>query len=280
MKFNRVHSLRVVLASVFRRVSWSTTAFVWAVCCISCVLAGPFGTYDAMDAGARAAYWTILISLGVVFGLVTYAICLWGLGKEKTPLFPLLAALLMTLIYAPVIISLRTAFAMRIEALEVFPVSMAVNTFFITFAVFAFRQFLPQGEGDTLLSTAHGMNEPDEEVAAPEPEPRLWRRLPEEIRGRILYISANDHHVEVVTQAGRHVLRLRLADAINEMEPVEGMCVHRSHWVALAAIAQVERINAHKTQVHLINGDTLPVSRKYKINLDEAGLTETSIAAS
>jgi DNA-binding LytR/AlgR family response regulator len=104
--------------------------------------------------------------------------------------------------------------------------------------------------------------------------------LPEELRGRVLYISAKDHHVEIVTETGRHVLRLRLADAIDEMEPVEGMCGHRSHWVARAAIAQVEQINAHKTQVHVINGDTLPVSRKYKVNLDKAGLTETSIAAS
>lgn len=279
MKRTETGSLRSVLVNMAQSASLPLTAFVWAASCIVCVLAGPFGTYEAMSVGARALYWTTLVSIGVVLGFVCFSVSIWYLGREKTPIFPVLAAALMTMSFGPVAISLRSAFAANIPALEVYPVSMAIHTFLITAAVFTFRQFLPGEAADVLFDQGRQTEQPDL-IPDMTPEPRLLRRLPDAAKGSVLYLSANDHHVEVVTDAGRHELRMRLVDAIDEMEPVEGMCVHRSYWVARAAIAQVERINAHKTQVHLITGDTLPVSRKYKVNLDEAGLTEMSIAAS
>lgn len=110
-------------------------------------------------------------------------------------------------------------------------------------------------------------------------EVRLVRRLPEDVAGDVLSLTASNHHVDVTTTQGRATLRLRLSDAIGEMEGVEGFCIHRSHWVSQDAILEVKRLNAQKIVVVLKNGDELPVSRKYRVNLETAGLFESTKAA-
>ncbi|MBE0452617.1 MAG: LytTR family transcriptional regulator [Roseovarius sp.] len=110
-------------------------------------------------------------------------------------------------------------------------------------------------------------------LSAPAPErPRLARRLPEALQGAdILRLSGNGHTVEVVTDQGAHTLRLRLSDAIDEMEPVAGMCTHRSHWVTLAAMTGRE-CREGKVFLRLSNGERVPVSRTYAPQLEAAGV--------
>ena len=74
-----------------------------------------------------------------------------------------------------------------------------------------------------------------------------------------------------MTDRGTEKLRLRLSDAIDEMEPVEGLCTHRSHWVTRAAIAGHVR-ESGKLFVTLENGDRVPVSRTYRPQLEAEGL--------
>jgi len=106
----------------------------------------------------------------------------------------------------------------------------------------------------------------------PEPSrPRLANRLPEGFDGQILRLTGRDHYVDVVTTDGMYTIRSRLADAIAEMEPVIGHCTHRSHWVTENAIQGVEKADG-KVFLRLGNGDLVPVSRKYKPQLEEIGL--------
>ncbi|GGH31975.1 transcriptional regulator, LytTR family [Cribrihabitans marinus] len=103
------------------------------------------------------------------------------------------------------------------------------------------------------------------------PQPRLHRRLPDDFTGRVLRLTVRDHFVDVVTTDGTFTVRSRFADAIDEMEPVVGHCTHRSHWVARDAIESVERAGG-KIHLRLVNGDRVPVSRKYRPGLEKAGL--------
>ena len=66
-------------------------------------------------------------------------------------------------------------------------------------------------------------------------------------------------------------IRLRFGDAIEEMDPVDGFCTHRSHWVARQAVSGAERERG-KIFLRLENGDRVPVSRTYMPDLEEAGL--------
>ncbi|SDD29994.1 LytTR family DNA-binding domain-containing protein [Ruegeria marina] len=99
--------------------------------------------------------------------------------------------------------------------------------------------------------------------------PRIYKRLPEACSAQILRLTVRDHFVDVITTEGVHTIRLRFADAIDEMHPVRGHCTHRSHWVTEAAIESIER-SAGKIQIRLSNGDLVPVSRKYRPTLEKA----------
>lgn len=101
--------------------------------------------------------------------------------------------------------------------------------------------------------------------------PRLARRLPSTFQGQIYRLTVRDHNVDVVTSEGIYTIRSRFTDAINEMEPVPGHCSHRSHWVTDAAISGVEKSKG-KLWLRLVNGDLVPVSRKYRPMLEQDGL--------
>ena len=80
-----------------------------------------------------------------------------------------------------------------------------------------------------------------------------------------------DHYVEVHTAAGTEMLLLRFRDALREVEDVNGLRVHRSHWVARAAIVGVERGRGGRVALRLVNGSRIPVSRSFAPALKAQG---------
>ncbi|MDA7965896.1 LytTR family DNA-binding domain-containing protein [Ruegeria sp.] len=119
-----------------------------------------------------------------------------------------------------------------------------------------------------MLVRQRDVTQPEEEI----PQlPRLYRRLPPGFEGQIYRLTVRDHSVDVVTSDGVFTIRSRFTDAIDEMDPVPGHCTHRSHWVTEAAILGVEKQDG-KTFLKLCNDDFVPVSRKYRPGLEQAGL--------
>lgn len=98
-------------------------------------------------------------------------------------------------------------------------------------------------------------------VAAVEPQPvPLLERLPEAVRGAVLRIAADNHYIDVRTERGTSLILMRLSDAIRELEGQAGLQVHRSHWVADCAVAELQREGA-RLSVVLTSGTRVPVSR-------------------
>ena len=56
-----------------------------------------------------------------------------------------------------------------------------------------------------------------------------------------------------------------------EASPVDGVQVHRSHWVAWDAIAAVESADG-RAVLRLKRGETIPVSRSHREKLEARGL--------
>jgi DNA-binding LytR/AlgR family response regulator len=101
--------------------------------------------------------------------------------------------------------------------------------------------------------------------------PAIIARLPEAEPGQILFVCAQDHYVHVVTAKGRFPVLMRFADAIAELDGVEGVQVHRSHWVARTAVeGRVRRNGRH--YVTLVDGSEIPISRSYLRSAESAGL--------
>lgn len=106
--------------------------------------------------------------------------------------------------------------------------------------------------------------------ATPAP-PKFLERLPLKLRGAEVWaVEAEDHYLRLHTSKGQDLILLRLADAVSELEGIEGAQVHRSWWVARDAIADAKRGDGRAT-LTLKDGSEVPVSRTYAGLLRERG---------
>ncbi len=100
---------------------------------------------------------------------------------------------------------------------------------------------------------------------------RLLDRLPPRLRGAELHaVEAEDHYLRLHTSRGSDLVLMRLADALGELEGIEGARTHRSWWVARAAVQGAERGDG-RAVLRLPGGLEAPVSRTYAPALREAG---------
>ncbi|MGZ5986520.1 MAG: LytTR family DNA-binding domain-containing protein [Caulobacteraceae bacterium] len=101
--------------------------------------------------------------------------------------------------------------------------------------------------------------------------PRFLERVPVKLRGGELYaVQAEDHYLRLHTSKGSDLILMRLADAIAELDGLEGAQTHRSWWVAKGAVTDARRSDGRGTLV-LKNGVEAPVSRSYAGALRDAG---------
>lgn len=230
---------------------------------------GPFGTYSSMGFAGRLGYWGLVsgfsVALGYagfllarVMGCTVYSFCQNAFGA-------VVAAVLITCAVWTV-----TEYGFG-EVLEAPSFGfLFINVLLITAAVGLVRQMMIEPRA------------PEPQEAEPEPEanlteavedlrPRLARRLPEGLGGAILHLSVSDHHVDIHTESGSASVRMRLGDAIEAMDDVPGMRVHRSHWVARDAIEGVAQENGRLFLI-LRTGARVPVSRGARPKLEDAGL--------
>lgn len=99
--------------------------------------------------------------------------------------------------------------------------------------------------------------------------PPLAARLPAAIRAPLLCLEMEDHYVRVHTLSGSALLLLRLGDAMAEAGATPGRQVHRSWWVADAAVEGFER-RGRTGLLHLRGGGRVPVSRPYVREVEAA----------
>ncbi|MFN3583471.1 LytTR family DNA-binding domain-containing protein [Phenylobacterium sp.] len=105
---------------------------------------------------------------------------------------------------------------------------------------------------------------------APVP-PRFLERLPLKLRGAEVWaVEAEDHYLRLHTSKGQDLILMRLADAVAELEGIEGLQVHRSWWVAREAIVDARRGDGRAT-LTLKDGAQVPVSRTYAGELRARG---------
>jgi hypothetical protein len=99
-------------------------------------------------------------------------------------------------------------------------------------------------------------------AGAPAPA-KFLERLPLKLRGgEVWAVEAEDHYLRLHTSKGQDLILMRLADAVAELDGIEGAQVHRSWWVARDSIAEAERGDGRAT-LTLKDGAQVPVSRTY-----------------
>ena len=265
----------ISFSETFRTFFSPLTVFIWAAAIVVGVVAGPFGTLSAMGVALRVVFWGVVVTKAVTLGYASRATALALIGPDRPALFDFVAVFLMSVVFTP-LIWLTGTVVQYMHGVEMPPMGLLfAYVFIVAGTVFILRRLIPGIEARGYHFFGGHTSEVSVEtqpVLETRPKPRLCRRLDAEVKGEILRISGRDHHVEVVTSNGSQSLRLRLTDAIDEMEPIEGYCSHRSHWIARDAVVGTERENSHKLFLVLSNGDKVPVSRKYRPELEKAGL--------
>ncbi len=226
------------------------------------VFTGPFGTIDRLGFAERLGFW-------LTVHLVTWAIALsgvalvsvWNGDNSRIGIWQtVIGCCLATPFIGFAVSAIRTLFLNeQITVTSVFWQMVQALPVAIIIGIVAYFFFQP-------------VQSPPSDPEARDPEARLMLRLPPEKRGELLYMSMQDHYVEIVTARGRELVLLRLADAMTEAGSTTGIQVHRSHWVAFSAISSIKR-DGGKSSVVMTDGTELPVSRTYTKALREAGYT-------
>ncbi|MWD27691.1 hypothetical protein E0K89_009415 [Aquicoccus sp. SCR17] len=238
------------------------TISVWVVTTVACVLSGPFGTYASLSFADRTIFWPTLLTLAILAAYLSRLITMLVVGPGRRRLFYLMHCLLSAALIGSVLWLVMMAFY-GADPARVPPLSRLVLTALaVSIAVGLVRELIPA------LRDPFGALLRERET----PRPRLADRL-EDPEATIIRLTVEDHFVDVISDRGRERLRMRFSDAVNEMEPIEGFCTHRSHWVASAAVMQAERQNG-RLYLRLDNGEKVPVSRKYREDLESAGVIE------
>lgn len=258
------------IAQVLKETSGSIlaplTLVVWAAAGVIGAVAGPFGTFEAMPFPVRAFFWFMIASASVLMGYGARALAMITVGPDRPVRFDIIATLSMTICFIPVVLVVGKVVEARTGVPMPSVPEVGLYILVIAAPIFVLRRMIPGFE-----SRRYAFLEAQEEEAAAG-QPRLMRRLPAELRGDLIRLSGSGHHTQVVTTRGTTTLRLRLSDAIEETDPVPGHAIHRSHWVAEAAIRDIRRETPHKLVMVLHNQDTVPVSRSYRPQLEDAGL--------
>ena len=255
-------SLQVWLRSLFT----SRTVVVCVVMSVLVAFAGPFGTYEAMHLPARTLFWVVItvISVPVVDGcrtLIGRRMFAYGYWWRALAVCTAFATIYTPLVYLEVYFVLWLGYGPAVPIWVIW-----VATFLTAMAISAVQHMWRQD----VRALAEQTVSPRLADVIPN-EPRLMARLGPEARGAILSLSVRDHYVEVWTERGMASLLMRFADAMAELDGIDGMQVHRSHWVAVAAIAGAERERG-KTFLRLSDGRLVPVSRSYKDAVEARGL--------
>ena len=221
-------------------------------------LTGPFGTGQG-SLWTRLAYWIGLMAAGTVLANIVARVAVrMDLFERRPWLWALLVALVITppqtvLVWA--VSGLVSMGALRPDLLPGYlpPVLL------ITLAMLALTVLAQRDPPQTHATPVGG------------PAPVFLNRLPAKLRGGELFaVQAEDHYLRLHTSRGQDIILMRLADALTELEGMEGAQVHRSWWVAKAAVVDAERGNG-RAALTLRSGAVAPVSRTYARALRAAG---------
>ncbi|WP_420862955.1 LytTR family DNA-binding domain-containing protein [Algirhabdus cladophorae] len=225
-------------------------------------LLGPFDTDVTLHLVPRFCYWTLLTVFGYSGGYVADLIASALFAAPSKPLLRTAVAGIITgILVLGLVILLHIGFFGSLPNARILTF-IAANVFVISIVISTVLQFAFAQRDSADLPTG---------PATVDSTPPILKRLEFAKRGGLIALSVEDHYVRVYTTQGQDMILMRLGDAMRETAPARGLQVHRSHWIALDRVVDVQKYKDRAT-VLLSNQVEIPVSRTYVPQLKEAGL--------
>jgi DNA-binding LytR/AlgR family response regulator len=231
---------------------------VAAAAAIVLALSGAFNT-GAAPLHERLIYWFMVMAAGSAWGMLCQRVLARRIELEERPWLHI--AILTAIVAGPMCLFVWAATGLFFHG-ELYPLRslsvMLVPVVTVTAAVCALVVLL-------------GRATPVQTRADAGKRVKFIERLPLRLRGsRLIAVEAEDHYLRVHTADGSDLILMRLSDALDELEGLEGAQTHRSWWVARDAVRDAQRGDGRAT-LTLDGGLTAPVSRRYARALREAG---------
>lgn len=241
-------------------------------------LIGPFGTI-AMPAVARILSWLAFAYVGYAIYRPMGVVVEWAARRLALPAAGLwVAAVIVATLPMTVAVQIITSLPGPVR----WPgIDVITGTYFsvlvIGGAVTLLFNLLKPGQGlPAAAVVVPAYAPPIAPIAAseppalpPSPPNPLFDQLPAEIGSDIIALEMEDHYVRVHTALGSALVLMRLRDAMALVGDWEGMQVHRSWWVARAAVEDVLR-DGRNVRLKLARGIEAPVARAKVTELRDA----------
>jgi len=235
---------------------WLRGVLVCFAAAIFLTVAGAFGS-GAYGLGVGFVYWIVLLLGGYAWGSF---IAERVLSHPKTPKPLWIRVLIISFLLAipfSAVVALASVVAFGAHFTPAAAPGLFLSVFIVSLAMTALNVLIE--------NAVHPVTH-----AQPSP-PKFLERLPLKLRGAEVWaVEAEDHYLRLHTSKGQDLILLRLADAVAELEGIEGAQVHRSWWVARDAITDAKRGDGRAT-LTLKDGAEAPVSRTYAGLLRERG---------
>lgn len=242
---------------------------------------GPFGTFESMTIAERYAFWVTCVLAGTCIHLPAYRLGEM-LGDARgwsawiwVPAAGLAAAIPMTFMVNGIAAALFPNGALQdVMSLYAYVAAISVPILAVvhlTAGWLGLREPLVPADAPATLQPAPGLT-PMASVPESKSDPSpLLDALPVRLGREILCLQMEDHYVRVHTAAGDVMVHGRMADFEAELiGRVEGLRVHRSWWVARAAVTGWTKEDKSLT-LQLRNGLSVPVARDRQSEIRNAG---------
>ncbi len=236
-----------------RRFRSHLVALVAAVAVIAYL--APFGTGAFLGPFGLVGYWGAAIGVNWLIAVVVISFSVRVMAKAEKPSWTgtVIGALAAAVPGTGVVFVLESGFGRAIES---------AGTLLYVYSCVALVMLVVGFLVSRLIE------EPLRRTAEPQAAPRkpggalFLERLAPSLGRELLHLHMRDHYVEAHTAKGSELILLRFSDALREVDRLDGMQVHRSHWVAARAVAGASR-RGGRTLLRLVNGAEVPVSRTF-----------------
>jgi hypothetical protein len=226
-------------------------------------LLGPFGSYRNGAAPERIAYFVGTFWVASLLYAVIVPAAAQAAARARLPLW-LWAPPVMAATAVPVAAVSRVGaqslwpwIGEQVGLLEWYGQSLTLSVAAVGAALLVRRSWSASGTGPS--ARVASADEPPAEASA--------RPL---ARGEVLCLQMEDHYVRIHTPTGSRLELMSMSQAIAALGDVEGRRVHRSWWVARAAVEAAEP-DGRNWRLRLRGGLRAPVSRANVAPLRAAG---------
>ncbi len=229
---------------------------------------GPFGSFNGGSLGVRIAYWVANMWIGFILLTTIVRLSLRAGTRLDLPVWFVLAlGAAVGTVPLSIVLALFSAWVWPPNHGRLAPLFTQYGQALAIAEPFAFGYYFLVDRGWT-----SGLKPP---APVPASDPRAGAagfldRLPPRLGRELLCLQMEDHYVRAHTARGSDLILTPLKDAIAELADTDGLQVHRSWWVARAAVTEPV-FSGRNLMLRLSNGLGVPVSRASVAKLRAAG---------